>query len=102
MAKANVELAKVHLRLERWRHLGRTITGAGWIIACAVPIWAFQGVIEPLAGNTTRVNANIIFSATVAVSVVVNVGQLIKLLSQKSEIKRLRARVTDLENKLME
>lgn len=97
LARLSVEREKLRLQCERWLHLGRALTGGVWILACTAPLWALQGVIEPLAGHATTVQANVVFSASLSVSVLVNVGQAIKGRSQRAEIERQRDRLTKLE-----
>jgi hypothetical protein len=95
-----VEKQRVVSRAETLRLLANGFVVAIAIAASAVPIWALQGVIEPLAGKTTQVNANVVISISVAVSIMINVAQAALARSRQSELRRLRARVSQLEPQL--
>lgn len=65
--------------------------------ALALPILALRSVIEPLAGTTTEINANIIVSISLVVSITLAGAAMVKIVSQRSEIKRMRKRLEELE-----
>lgn len=98
----DVELAKVHRSHEVRSRLAQGLVGALWIAAASIPIWALGAVIEPLAGETTVVKANLIIGGGLALSVIINVSLFFKGRSQREEIKRLRARADRLEKKALE
>jgi hypothetical protein len=62
------------------------------IAAAALPLSAMHGIIQPLAGKKTEVNLNVPITVAFGVSFVVNIALGIKGRSQRSEIKRQRAR----------
>lgn len=99
--KHDVDLAKIHRSHEIWKILAYGLVGGFWIAVASVPVWAFQSVIEPLAGNTTIVQANIVVSVSLALSVTINGFQYLKARSDHSTIKHLRSRVADLEQKVL-
>jgi hypothetical protein len=67
------------------------------ILACAVPIYALHWVIEPIAGRTTKFEANVVISLAFTASIVVNAGLALKGRWQRAEIKRMRQRLESLE-----
>lgn len=97
LARARADIAQANASVERWRYLGPAVQGATLICSCAVPLAVLRLVIDPLAGKTTIVNANIVISITVALSVAINVGQYVKSSSQRAEMKRMRERLDQLE-----
>jgi hypothetical protein len=100
LVKAQTEFAAVTATAERNRTIGQGVRGAMIIVACTAPIWAMQGLVEPLAGRTTVVKASIVLSASFTVSLVGNGFQILKGRTQRRTIRRLRARITDLERRL--
>lgn len=97
--KHDVALAEVQRKASREAILARGMVFAVVVAAATLPINALQGIIEPLAGQTTVVNVNVVLGATVAISVVVNLFQFMKGSSQRRSLKRLRDRVTELEGR---
>jgi hypothetical protein len=94
------ELAKVRRSAEVWTIVAYGIVVALSIAACALPLLALQSVVEPLAGKTTKVEANIVVSVSLAFSIGINGLQWVKGRGQRSEIKRLRHRERELENRI--
>jgi hypothetical protein len=99
--KWDVEMERLRGRREIRRILAYGGVAALCIMATALPLWMVQGIIKPLAGHRTVVDANLVISIGVAVSLVVNGLQWLKDLSQKRELKRLRKRAEELEPKLL-
>ena len=102
VSRQEVELARVHGSIEVRRLYAKGFVGLLWIVASSVPIWALRAVIEPLAGKTTNVHANIVISASLTLSLGVNGLQYLKIRSQRAEIERMRERATGLEQKALE
>lgn len=98
LAQARAELATANASVEKWRYLGPALQGAAWIIACAVPLLALRIVIDPLAGKTTVVNANIIITVSLTFALAANAGQAVKLMEQRRTITRMRDRIQKLED----
>jgi cobalamin biosynthesis protein CobD/CbiB len=90
-------LAEVHRKAEKESTIWRGLMRALAILATAAPIWAFQEVVDPLAGRETIVQVNVVLSVTIALSLVVNVAQQAKIRSQRDELKRQRERLKELE-----
>lgn len=72
------------------------------ILASALPLYVFGQVVEPFAGRKTVFQANVALSASVSISLVVNGLQFMKGQQRKSELKRLRRRITELEDRINE
>ena len=97
MAQAQGELAKARASIEKWGYLGRTLQWGFSIAALSLPLLALRSVIEPLAGRTTEVNANIIISVSLVVSITLAGAAMFKIFSQRTEMKRMRKRIEELE-----
>lgn len=95
--KHDVALAEVGRKADREAILARGFVIALGIAALSLPILALQEVVDPLAGETTKVDVNLVFSITVAVSLVLNGLQFLKGQSQRKELKRQRTRLDRLE-----
>lgn len=98
--KYDVEIQRLASRGEMWRILANGLVIGSWIAASALPLWMVQGIIEPLAGKTTEINATLIASVGVSVSIAVNVAQGMLGQSRKHELRRLRKRVEQFEPQL--
>lgn len=61
------------------------------------PLVALQGIVEPLAGETTKVDINVVVSVAIALSLVLNVFQYLKGRSRRNELKRQRSRLDAFE-----
>lgn len=99
--KREIELAKIRSRAETAQIVARGVVYVFCILSCAVPLLALSQVVEPLAGKETVVNANIVISISLMLSVAVNGLQYAKGRSRKGEIERLRAREADLEKHVL-
>ena len=94
-------MAQLHARADRRETLTRGFVQALFIASFAIPLLAFGWAIEPLSGKTTVVEANIIVTVGITVSVAVNAMQWVKGRSQKAELERARERETRLEERLL-
>lgn len=101
VARHRVEEAKVARSLQLGTYVARGVMVGLWLLAASVPLWALKGVVEPLSGKTTVVQANIVVSVTLALSVGLHGLQYAKAQSRKKRIKELRQRVKELEDKLL-
>lgn len=95
--KREVDLAEIKRKGDVQIKLAYGVVGALWIAVSAVPIYALQWVVEPLAGTTTSVDANVGFTVAVTLSIIVNVAQQTKTRSQRTELRRQRKRLATLE-----
>jgi hypothetical protein len=100
LRQADIELAKIHAAAERNRMVGQGVRGALIVMSFAIPIWAMQGLVEPLAGKTTIVKASIVVSISLTASIGGNFFQWLKGRERRHTIGRLRTRITDLERRL--
>jgi hypothetical protein len=66
-------------------------------VCLSIPILALGKALKPFAGESTDINASIVVSVSVVATLTVGGGALVKILRQRSTIKRLRKRVEDLE-----
>jgi hypothetical protein len=57
-------------------------------------------MVDAVAGETTNINANIVFSAGITLSATGNIAQFFKGSQQRRTIKELRKRTQDLEAQL--
>lgn len=90
-------MLRLQQRGEAWRTLTRGGSAALCIAASALPLWMIQGIIEPLAGKTTVINAGIPLKVSIGASLVVNLAQYIRGTGRKRTIKRLRGRIDEFE-----
>lgn len=96
----DVELVRTQMRGQAL--LVATTRGA-WVLciaATALPIWMMQGVIEPLAGKTTNIEANLPITLVMSASVVFNVAQAVFSLVRRKSFRLLRSEKDTLEEKL--
>lgn len=74
--------------------------GVTKILALALPLWVVQSCVKEMAGKDTRfaigIGGTLILGGTGFAAIV----GVLKFFSQKSEVKRLRERVNDLEREL--
>lgn len=105
--KNAVEVEKWRYKRERlamYRELGtRAAQAVSWAVILAslwIPLTAVQGIIEPLAGRETIINANIFVSVGVSVSIAINVGQAVVSSSRKKRLEEARDRTDYLEQRL--
>lgn len=98
--KKDVDLAEVKRKGEVQTRYAYGIVGALWIAVSSLPILALQEIVEPLAGNTTIVDVNLVFSITIALSVIANGAQYFKGRSQRAELRRQRERFDALEREV--
>lgn len=99
VTKHDVDLAKINASIKTRSILATGFCASLQIAALALPIYALHWVIQPLAGRTTRFDANIAISVTIALSVVINASQYFKGRRQRAEIARMRNRMAELERK---
>lgn len=99
-SKADVELAEVHEKAELWHSVihGTTIIAA--IAALAVPLLIVKGIVEPFAGRTTVLHANVALGCACGMSVLMNIAQFVRGSFRKRTIKRTRKRTDELELRL--
>lgn len=93
----DVALAEVERKARRDLVVAYGFVAVAVVAASWLPITALEGVVEPLAGETTSVDVNVIVSVAISLSLVVNVLQYVKGRSQRRELKRLRERADRLE-----
>jgi hypothetical protein len=98
--KWDVEMQRLLNRREVGRIRAYGLVVALCIAASALPLWMVQGIVRPLAGKTTHIDASIAISVAITISVVVNGLQWLKDRSQKRELRRLRRRAEELEKAL--
>ncbi len=99
--KHDVEIERLRVHGETFRALANRGGTAMVFAASALPVWMFQGVITPLAGRTTHVDAAFVFSAAISISAAIHGAQVALALSRKKELRRLRSRVSELEASLI-
>jgi hypothetical protein len=90
ITKWDVEMA--HARNEatsiaaRWK----AVTWIGCTLSTALPIWMLQGIVKPIAGHTTVIQASVVLGVGAGVSISLNIGQLVLAWTRRNTIKRLR------------
>lgn len=94
--KHDVALAEVARKAARETIVARGLVTVVVLAVSALPIIALRSIIEPLAGRTTNVNVSLVFSVTIAISVVLNGLQYFKGRSQRAELQRQRERLQSL------
>ena len=97
LAQANAEIMKARASIDRWRYLGNAFTFAVSIASTTLPILALAKALKPFAGESTEINASIVVSVSIVATLTVGGGALVKIISQRRTIKRLRKRVDGLE-----
>ncbi len=94
------EVALAWARIDLWR----TVAERAWIpvtvLLLAVPLWAGAPIVEAIAGRTTAVVLWWPVIGTSGAIVVVNVVGLARLIRQRQELRRLRKRCKELEDKV--
>jgi hypothetical protein len=96
----DVELVRAQTRGQAL--LIATSRGA-WVLciaATALPIWMMQGVIEPLAGKTTSIEANLPITLVMSASIVFNIAQAAINFVRRKSFRELRGQKDALEDKL--
>lgn len=83
MARAQNQAASIKGRWKTARYVGCTL-------ATALPLWMLQGIVKPIAGHTTVIQANLALGVGAGVSISFNVGQLVLAWTRRKTIKRLR------------
>ena len=73
--RAAVELADIKAKAQVHITVIRKVSVVACVLAAALPIWMLQGVIQPLAGKTTIINAAIPIKVVLSASIVVNIAQ---------------------------
>jgi hypothetical protein len=97
----DVDLARLNRRYDIGDVIARGVVVLAWLFAVAVIIRQSEGIVHDLAGKKTEVNVNVVLELSIAISVVVNLGQYWKLRNQRSEMKRERERADRLEQRLL-
>lgn len=95
--KHDVALAEVRRKASREAILSRGFVIVAGIAALYLPITALQGIVEPLAGHTTKVDVNFVVSVGLALSLVLNGLQFVKGRNRRYELKRQRGRLEAFE-----
>jgi hypothetical protein len=98
--KRDVELAKIERSTEIWTIVAYGVVVALTLAALAIPLLALRSVITPLAGKTTKIEANIVVSVTLGLSIAINGLQWVKSQSHKRELQRQRRRLRELESRV--
>jgi hypothetical protein len=98
--KHDVEMA----RLESRHDIGMVCAYGGVVVVCllasAVPLLVLHGSIVALAGKKTVVDLNFVVSISLVLSGLGNLLQYLKGTSRRSEMKRMRKRMDDMEDEL--
>lgn len=95
--KHDVALAEIQRKASREAIIARGVVVVAVVLASYFPIVALQGIIEPLAGETTKVDVNVVASISLALSLVLNGFQFLKGRSRRNELKRQRNRLSGFE-----
>lgn len=95
--KHDVALAEVRRKAKRDAILAQGLVIVAVVTAATLPLLALRGIVEPLAGRTTKVDVSFVLSLAFALSVMLNALQFLKGLGRKSTIERQRRRLSDLE-----
>jgi hypothetical protein len=90
ITKWDVEMAKAHNHATSSAARWKAITWIGCTLATALPLWMLQGIVKPIAGHTTIIQASVALGVGAGVSISLNVGQLILARTRRDTIKRLR------------
>lgn len=99
-SRAEVEQYKFERRYDLLESLLGPAAFIVCILASALPIWVFLEGLHPFVGRTTSVSFNLVFSATLAMSVVMNIGQAVRGGFRRREMRRLRDRTSKLEKRV--
>jgi hypothetical protein len=99
--KLDIELIRLNRRYDIGELVARGAVVLVWLLAVAVIVHFSEGVVHDLSGKKTEVDVNILLEASVAISVVVNLGQYYKSRNQRNEMLRERQRADDLEDRLL-
>jgi hypothetical protein len=83
MAGAQNQAASIEGRWKAARYVGCTL-------ATALPLWMLQGIVKPIAGHTTIIQANLALGLGAGVSISLNIGQVALAWNRRRTIKRLR------------
>lgn len=97
LVQANAEITKARARIEKWRYVGNALTWGVGIASCALPIWALGEALRPFAGESSSIDINVLVSVSIVVSLTLGGAALVKIIKQRSTIRRLRKRIEDLE-----
>jgi len=98
--KWDYEIAKVRSRDSLYRVLAYGLVVAACLAVVTLPLGAMHGIIQPIAGKKTEIVLNVPIEIAFGISFVVNIALGIKGRSQRSEIKRNRARADKYEGDL--
>lgn len=98
--KIDVELRQLNFRFRLLLTAEIGILVIVGVAASAIPLYFLRGIVEPLAGETTKVDVNIALVVTTSLSVAVNIAQAVKGQFRKTEMERERDRADSLEGRL--
>jgi hypothetical protein len=90
-------MARVRARADVWRTLTKGLAIATVVAAAALPLWMIQKIIEPLAGKSTLVRADVPLKIGIAISLGFNLLQVIQGSVRKRTIKRQREQLDKAE-----
>jgi hypothetical protein len=96
-SKHDVALAEVSRKASREIILARGLVAVAVIGVSYFPLSAIPAIVEPFAGETTKVDVNFVVSIAIALSLTLNFLQFVKGRSRKGELKRQRTRLEALE-----
>jgi hypothetical protein len=96
-SKNDVALAEVRRKADREAILARGLVAVAVIAVSYFPLSAIPDIVEPFAGETTRVDVNLVVSIAIVLSLALNGFQFIKGRSRRNELKRQRTRLEALE-----
>jgi hypothetical protein len=91
ITKWDVEMVKARNEGKRIAARWKAITWIGCTLAVSLPIFALKGIVEPIAGHTTVINASLALGTVAGVSITLNLGQAILWLTRRKTIQRLRS-----------
>jgi hypothetical protein len=95
--KHDVAFAEVARKASREAILARGLVAVMVIGASYFPLSAIPDIVEPFAGETTKVDVNLVVSIAIGLSLTLNFLQFIKGRSRRNELKRQRTRLDILE-----
>ncbi|MBL4701883.1 MAG: hypothetical protein JKX85_11565 [Phycisphaeraceae bacterium] len=80
--------------------LAQKIGSCVFVMSFGVPLWFVYGMVSSIAGKETNFNINVVWSVVVSGTGFALISTWIRAQSQSKELKRLRPRIKDLEEKL--
>jgi hypothetical protein len=98
-----LDLARIHERYRLLRWLVVSLGVAVAIVSTRVPLEAARPMVEAVAGKQTDVRLLLTASLSIAVALTATAAFTVaRIQGQKKEITRLRKRVTELEERLLD